>query len=96
MHTVSWRSWLISKFTIRQETRPILTFDRQNPAVASKAQQLFHQIVLALEAETIQGQTAKKVAESAKRLVEQTGINADQVVGALSPEGQATVKSFFS
>jgi importin-5 len=52
--------------------------------------------VLALEAETIQGQTAKKVAESAKRLVESTGINAEQVVGALSPEGQTTVKSFFS
>lgn len=69
---------------------------RQNPAIAPKAGQVFHHIVLALEAETIQGQTAKKVAESAKRLVEQTGLNAEQVVGALSPEGQATVKSFFS
>lgn len=52
--------------------------------------------MLALEAETIQGQTAKKVAESAKRLVEQTGINAEAVVGALSPEGQAVVRGFFA
>lgn len=68
---------------------------RQNPAVEPKAQQIFHHIVLALEGETIQGQTAKKVAESAKTLVSQTGINADQVLQSLSPDGQATVKSFF-
>lgn len=70
--------------------------DRQNPAVISKAQQVFHHIALALEAETLQGQTAKKVAESAKQLVTQTGINADQVLQTLSPDGQTTVRSFFT
>lgn len=44
----------------------------------------------------IQGQTAKKIAESAKQMVTQTGINADQVLQALSPDGQATVRSYFS
>jgi importin-5 len=77
-------------------TMHLLTVNRQNPAIPPKAAQIFHHIVLALEAETIQGQTAKKVAESAKRLVESTGINAEQVLGTLSPESQVTVKSFFS
>jgi len=57
---------------------------------------VFHNIALALEAETLQGQTAKKVAESAKQLVAQTGINADQILQTLSPDGQVTVRSFFS
>ena len=97
MHTALWRSLLISKYLWCHPTALIANDAcRQNPAVSSKAQQIFHNIVLALEAETIQGQTAKKVAESAKRLVEQTGTNADQILGALSPEGQATVRSFFS
>lgn len=70
---------------------------RSNPAVAPKATQIFHNIVLALEAETIQGQTAKRVAEAAKRLVAQSGgsVNADQILGSLSTEGQATVRSYF-
>lgn len=53
--------------------------------------------MLALEAETLQGQTAKKVAEAAKKLVDRNpgAINADAVLGALSAEGQATVKSYF-
>jgi importin-5 len=71
-------------------------FDRQHPVVFAKAQQVFHHIALALEAEMIQGQTAKKVAESAKQMVTQTGVNADQVLQTLSPDGQATVRSFFS
>ncbi|KAG9777003.1 ARM repeat-containing protein, partial [Aureobasidium melanogenum] len=70
--------------------------DQQNPAVFAKAQQVFHHIALALEAETIQGQTAKKVVESAKQMVAQTGINADQILQSLSPDGQATVRSYFS
>jgi energy-coupling factor transporter ATP-binding protein EcfA2 len=79
---------------IYQERR--LTLHRQNPAVFAKAQQVFHHIALALEAEMIQGQTAKRVAESAKRMVAATGINADQILQTLSPDGQATVRSFFS
>lgn len=62
----------------------------------NKAQQVFHHICLALEAETIQGHTAKKVAESAKVLAQSTGINADQVLSSLSTEGQQTVRSFFA
>lgn len=69
--------------------------EQGNAAVRAKAQQVFHHICLALEAETIQGQTAQKVAASAKVLVQSTGINADQVLASLSVDGQTTVKSFF-
>lgn len=43
----------------------------------------------------IQGQIANKVAASAKQLVTQTGINAEQILQTLTPEGQAAVKTYF-
>jgi len=43
----------------------------------------------------IQGQIASKVVASAQRLVEQTGINAEQILQTLTPEGQAAVKTHF-
>ena len=72
--------------------------DRQNPAVIAKAQQCFTAIVLALEAETIQGQTAKKIAELAKSLATMpaANVNADSVLAALSEDGQRLVRSLFS
>jgi hypothetical protein len=36
------------------------------------------------------------VAESAKQMVAQTGINAEQVLQSLSPEGQTAVRSYFA
>ncbi len=98
MLTLSSPSSLTSKWRLASSTReqPTNQFNRQNPAVFAKAQQVFHHIALALEAEMIQGQTAKKVAESAKAMVTQSGINADQVLQTLSPDGQATVRSYFS
>jgi importin-5 len=68
---------------------------RSNPAVIQKAAQVFQHIVQALEAEMIQGQIATKVAASAKQLVAQTGINAEQILQTLTPEGQAAVKVYF-
>lgn len=43
----------------------------------------------------IQGQIATKVALSAKQLVAQTGINAEQILQTLTPEGQVTVRTYF-
>lgn len=57
---------------------------------------MFHQICLALEAETLQGATAKKVAQSAGALATSTGINGNEILAQLSPDGQNTVKSFFT
>jgi importin-5 len=68
---------------------------RSNPAITQKAAPVFQHIVQALEAEMIQGQIANKVASSAKQLVAQTGINAEQILQTLTPEGQATVKTYF-
>ena len=76
----------------------LTNLSRQNPAVAPQAQHIFQTIALALEAETVQGQTAKKVVESAKRLITMPGaiVNAEAAVSQLSPEGQQAVKSYFS
>ncbi|KAL4797281.1 armadillo-type protein [Aspergillus venezuelensis] len=69
--------------------------DQQNPAVMSNAAQVFGYIVQALDAETLQGQTAGRVANSAKALVQSTGLNAEQILAGVSPENQAAVRSYF-
>lgn len=69
--------------------------DQQNPAVAPHAVDLFKAIALALEAETLQGQTAQRVAQAAKSLATTTGIDANAALAGMSTEGQATVKAFF-
>ncbi|KAL4930686.1 nuclear import receptor PSE1 [Aspergillus undulatus] len=69
--------------------------DQQNPAVMSNAAQVFGYIVQALDAETLQGQTAGRVANSAKALAQSTGLNADQILAGVSPENQAAVRSYF-
>lgn len=61
----------------------------------SNAAQVFGYIVQALDAETLQGQTAGRVAHSAKTLVQSTGLNAEQILASVSPENQAAVRSFF-
>ncbi len=49
----------------------------------------------ALDAATLQGQTAARVADSAKRLVAATGLNAEQILAGVSPENQERVRKFF-
>lgn len=63
-----------------------------------RAQQIFSAIALALEAETIQGQTAKRVAEAAKKLVSMPGasVDADAVLAGLTEEGQGVVRAYFT
>ncbi|KAJ5818676.1 hypothetical protein N7474_004267 [Penicillium riverlandense] len=69
--------------------------DQQNPAAFSKADRVFGSIVQALDAGTLQGQTAARVAESAKRLVGATGVNAEQILASVSPASQETVRKYF-
>ncbi|CAI7587634.1 unnamed protein product [Penicillium glandicola] len=69
--------------------------DQQNPAVFAKADRVFGFIVQALEAATLQGQTAARVATSAKQLVAVTGANADQILAAVDPNSQERVRKFF-
>lgn len=70
-------------------------FCRQNPAVFAKADRVFGFIVEALDAATLQGQTAARVADSAKRLVTATGLNAEQILAGVNPENQERVRKFF-
>ncbi|OQD75065.1 hypothetical protein PENDEC_c008G07169 [Penicillium decumbens] len=69
--------------------------DQQNPVVFGKADRVFGFIVQALEAATLQGQTAVRVAESAKRLVAATGLNGEQILAGVSPDSQERVRKFF-
>jgi hypothetical protein len=78
----------LSKFQANQSLR-------QNPAAFSKADRVFGSIVQALDAGTLQGQTAARVAESAKRLVGATGVNAEQILASVSPASQETVRKYF-
>ena len=68
---------------------------RQNPAVIPAASPCFIAIAQALEAETLQGATAQRVATAAKKLVQMAGIDANQAVSTLSPETQQTVRTYF-
>lgn len=61
----------------------------------AKAAQCFTYIAQALEAETLQGNMAQRIVASARKLVQSTGIDADQLLGTLAPETQATVRAFF-
>ena len=70
--------------------------DRRNPAVLAAADKAFVDITLALEAETIQGQTAQRVAAMAKSLVQMAGLDANRVLSTLPPETQQTVRSYFA
>ena len=69
---------------------------RQNPAVLAAADKAFVAIALALDAETIQGQTAQRVAVAAKQLLPLAGIDANGLLSTLPLEAQQTVRAFFS
>lgn len=68
---------------------------RQNPAVLAKADRIFGFIVQALDAGTLQGQTAARVAQAAKQLVAATNLNAESILAGISPENQERVRKFF-
>lgn len=59
------------------------------------ANNIFLSIALALEAETLQAATAQRVATAAKNLVQMAGIDANGILGTLSPEAQQTIRSYF-
>jgi hypothetical protein len=74
----------------------LLNHDRQNLAVQAAADKVFLSICLALEAETIQGQTSQRAVVAAKQLAQTSGINADALLSTLAPETQQTVRAFFA
>lgn len=61
----------------------------------SQAAKCFTFIVQALDAETLQGQTASRIVGAAKQLATQTGLDVNQLLATMSPETQHTVRAFF-
>ncbi|KZF24570.1 importin beta-3 subunit [Xylona heveae TC161] len=76
----------------------IQLIEKQNPAVynPTQAAKSFVYIAQALEAETIQGQTANRVVAAAKHLVGAAGLDPAQLLAQLTPETQQTVRAYFS
>lgn len=50
----------------------------------------------ALEAETLQGQTANRVVASVKALIQATSTDLGQAAATLTPEQQRTAQAYFS
>ncbi|KAF4308679.1 importin subunit beta-3 [Botryosphaeria dothidea] len=69
--------------------------DQNNPAVLAKAPQCFTNVALALEAETLQGNIASTVVRATKQLVQNAGLDANQLLSGLTPEAQHTVRAYF-
>lgn len=68
---------------------------RGNPTVIHAVIPCFVAIIQALEAETIQGQTAQRAAASAKKLLQAAGMNLSQAFATSSPETQHAVRGYF-
>ena len=96
MHIRFFHSLLSSEFCILPAPKTSQTNapNRSNPAIAPHAADIFKAIALALEAETLQGNTARKVADAAKALAQSTGLDANAALAGMSPEGQAAVKAY--
>jgi hypothetical protein len=60
-----------------------------------QAAKVFMFIAQALEAETLQGQTAGRVVAAAKMLLGSAGLDPAQVLSQLPPETQQTVRAYF-
>ncbi|ORY12755.1 importin subunit beta-3 [Clohesyomyces aquaticus] len=69
--------------------------DQLNPAVLGQPVKCFHFVTQALEAETLQGQTATRVVASTKQLIQSANVNLAQVAAGLTPEQQRTVQAYF-
>lgn len=60
-----------------------------------QAGKVFLHVTQALEAETLQGQTATRVIQASKLLIGAGGLDAGQLIQQLSPETQQTIRAFF-
>lgn len=85
---------LIRKFFHRL-LKTCTNIGRQHPAVMPQAAKVFMFIVQALEAETLQGNTATRIVESAKTLLGAAGLDPAALLQQMSPETQQTVRAYF-
>lgn len=68
---------------------------RQNPAVTRAHGQCFQSIVLALEADVLQGATAQRAIQSAKALLQGSNTDAQEALSVYSPETQQKLRGLF-
>jgi len=61
-----------------------------------QAARCFAYIADALEAETLQGQTADRIIAAGKQLISAAGLDANQLLTGMSPERQQTIRTLFS
>lgn len=62
----------------------------------NQAGKIFVYIAQALEADTLQGQTASRVAVATKALLTEAGVDPTPLLQQFSPESQRTIMGFFS
>ncbi|KAI5460274.1 armadillo-type protein [Mariannaea sp. PMI_226] len=70
--------------------------DQQNPAVMNQAAKVFVFIAQALEAETLQGQTASRVAAATKALLTTANVDPMPLLQQFSQDSQRTIMGYFS
>lgn len=68
----------------------------KNPAVTNNVPQIFDYVLRALDAETIQGQTAERVVIATKSLLAMVGITPDQVLASMPVERHNAARRWFS
>jgi len=70
--------------------------DKQHPAVVNQAGKVFVLTAQALEADTLQGQTASRVVGAIKALLSQAGVDPTPLLQQFSPESQRAITAYFS
>ncbi|KAM3548004.1 hypothetical protein MY1884_009355 [Beauveria asiatica] len=70
--------------------------DQGNPTVMAQASKLFVFIAQALEAETLRGQTANRVAIATKTMLTAANVDPMPLLQQFSPDAQRTIMGFFS
>jgi hypothetical protein len=63
--------------------------------VLSQAQKCFTFVIKALEADTLQGQTAVRIVEAANTMCQLAGLDYQQLLAGMPLETQQTVRAFF-
>lgn len=69
---------------------------RTNPAVTSRADQIFVWVAQALEAEMLQGEALSRVVASTKALCTAAGLNPAPLMSQFTAEAQTRIMAHFS
>lgn len=82
--------------SVHGETLANTLTNRRHPAVISQAGKLFVFIAQALEAETLQGQTASRVVAATNTLLTTANVDPMPLLQQFSQDSQRTIMGYFS